>query len=96
MHVVAAAGGEYEAAATRQRQRLFMLVADGRLGSAVRRRDDDKRQVRLRLSGEEYIAADGNVYEKIGLKPDEEVLISKYRKQEDPVLERAVDILRKW
>lgn len=48
------------------------------------------------LSAEQYIAADGKVYEQIGLKPDEEVPISKkdIQKGKDPVLARAVKLLK--
>ncbi|WP_088831280.1 S41 family peptidase [Paenibacillus tyrfis] len=50
----------------------------------------------LFLSAEQYMAADGKVYERIGLKPDEEVLIRKEDIQagNDPVLARAVELLK--
>ncbi|CAK7013275.1 S41 family peptidase [Tissierella sp.] len=48
------------------------------------------------LSAEQYIAADGNMYEKIGFKPDEEVLISEedIKEGKDTVLEEAIEILK--
>lgn len=48
------------------------------------------------LSAEQYIAADGKVYERIGLQPDEEVPIRKEDIQagRDPVLERAIELLK--
>ncbi|MFC0215073.1 S41 family peptidase [Paenibacillus chartarius] len=49
------------------------------------------------LSAEQYIAADGKVYEQIGLKPGEEVLLQKadIEAGKDPVLERAIALLKK-
>ncbi|WP_164827997.1 S41 family peptidase [Paenibacillus ehimensis] len=48
------------------------------------------------LSAEQYKAADGKVYERVGLKPDEEVLIRNEDIQagKDPVLARAIELLK--